>query len=193
MNNLALICFARKNSTRFPGKNVYPLNGKPLIQYTIDTMKFIRDRLFCKVVIFTDFEKCFNIAVNNKILCIVNEEKCNYDDMRLHEWAADFFISDNFILLQPTNPIRDNDKILEWTSFCLENNVASAFSAYRESPLSYKMNGNFYFYNKKQLSKEKIYDEKSIIFQDKYFFDIDTKKDLLKTEEYLKNENKNNR
>ena len=193
MDNLSVICFARKNSKRFPGKNIHPLNGKPLIQYTIDTMLYMRKFTFCKTVVFTDFKECYQIAKDNGILCIIDQEKCNYDDMRLHYWAHGLFNTPNYVLLQATNPIRNNHKIMEWTNFCInESHLDSAFSVYKTSPGNYVMNGNFYYYNYKQLLNKSIYDNNSLIFQDDYFFDIDTKEDLIKTEEFLKNANKNN-
>jgi CMP-N-acetylneuraminic acid synthetase len=190
MHDLSIISFARMNSKRFPGKNIHPLNGKPLIQYTIDTMKYIRKLAYCKPVIFTDSKEIFNIAKENQILCIYDTEKCNYDDMRLHYWAHDVLLTSNFCLLQPTNPIRNNNKIMSWIEQCSKNNYKSAFSVYQKEPGHFVMNGSFFYYSIDMLKKEnkRIYDNNSMIFIDDYYFDIDTKEDLIKTEEFIKNE-----
>ena len=53
MKILITIC-ARGGSKGIPGKNIKPIGGKPLIQYTIDLTKKIAEKLNVKVALSTD-------------------------------------------------------------------------------------------------------------------------------------------
>ena len=59
MSSLAIIP-ARGGSTRLKGKNVYPINGKPLISYTIEAV--IESKSFDKIIVSTDGEDIKNVA-----------------------------------------------------------------------------------------------------------------------------------
>ena len=52
---------ARSGSKRVPGKNIRPLNGKPLIAYTIEAA--IESEVFDDVVVSTDSGEYADIAV----------------------------------------------------------------------------------------------------------------------------------
>jgi len=51
---------ARGGSKRFPGKNIYPLNGKPLISYPIQAAK--ASKLVDRVIVSTDDEEIAKVA-----------------------------------------------------------------------------------------------------------------------------------
>ena len=62
---------ARLNSTRFPNKIIFPLNGKPIVEPVYE--KAIKSKLLSKVVVAIDSEttkesiNCLNIVIiNNK-------------------------------------------------------------------------------------------------------------------------------
>jgi CMP-N-acetylneuraminic acid synthetase len=190
MDNICLISFAKKNSVRFPGKNYINLLNKPLIQYTFDTMKYIINNSEKKIKSFliTSCENCKKIAEKNNISVIFQDESLDTGDIGLNQRAHNIINSDFYILLQPTNPIRNNAKILEWVNFCTKKKVKTAYSVYKKE-MNFIENGNFYYYDYSQLSQNCIKDNNSLLFIDDYYFDIDTKEDLIKTERFL-NENK---
>lgn len=68
MSNLAIIP-ARGGSTRLKNKNIYPLGGKPLIQWTIDAA--LESNMFDKIIVSSD---------SDAILYAVNE-----NDVELHK------------------------------------------------------------------------------------------------------------
>jgi CMP-N-acetylneuraminic acid synthetase len=57
---ILVIIPARGGSKRFPGKNIYPLKGKPLIGYPIEAAK--KSQLIDRIVVSTDDEKIAAIA-----------------------------------------------------------------------------------------------------------------------------------
>ncbi len=61
MNILITIC-ARGGSKGIPGKNVKQINGKPLIAYTIDLAKQVREKLKANISISSDDVEIKNIA-----------------------------------------------------------------------------------------------------------------------------------
>lgn len=58
--NILGIIPARAGSKGIPGKNIYPLNGKPLISYTIKAAQ--KARLLTKFIVSTDSKKIAQIA-----------------------------------------------------------------------------------------------------------------------------------
>jgi CMP-N,N'-diacetyllegionaminic acid synthase len=61
MNILITIC-ARGGSKGIPGKNIRPLNGKPLIAYTIDTAKNFAEGKNCVIALSTDADEIISVA-----------------------------------------------------------------------------------------------------------------------------------
>lgn len=61
MNLLITIC-ARGGSKGIPGKNIRPINGKPLIAYSIATAQGICERLGGDIALSTDDEKIRSVA-----------------------------------------------------------------------------------------------------------------------------------
>jgi len=61
MNVLITLC-ARAGSKGIPGKNIKPLNGKPLLVYSLNSAKQFAERYRCHIVISTDDEQVKKIA-----------------------------------------------------------------------------------------------------------------------------------
>lgn len=59
MKSLAIIP-ARGGSTRLKDKNIYPINGKPLIAYTIEAV--INSNCFNKIIVSTDSKEISKVA-----------------------------------------------------------------------------------------------------------------------------------
>jgi len=72
MSRIAVIP-ARGGSTRLKDKNIYPLNGKPLISYMIESV--IESRKFDKIYVSTDSDKIANIAKEYEVFIYQREPK----------------------------------------------------------------------------------------------------------------------
>jgi CMP-N-acetylneuraminic acid synthetase len=187
---LAVICFARKGSIRIPEKNMKLLHDTPLIEYTLKTMKYIFNKLNCPCYILTDWNKISEKSKEYDIETIWRGHPKEWDDIKLNIWAHEKINADYYVLLQPTNPNRNNEQILRWIGACLKNNYKSAFSATRQNRNTYIMNGNFYFYDKNQLLKSDLIDDESRIFiEENKIIDLDTLKDWEEAEAYYANKN----
>lgn len=118
MKTLALIP-ARAGSKRVPGKNIRPLCGKPLIQYTIEHAQAVR-AVDC-VAVTTDDPKAAEIAramrcdVIDRPASLATDKASTLDAVKhaleLYRAKGDFpqFV----LLLQPTVPIREMHTLVE--------------------------------------------------------------------------------
>jgi CMP-N-acetylneuraminic acid synthetase len=176
---LAIISFARKDSTRLPGKNYKKLRGVPMLWYTLRSMNYIYMKLynhniFCERYLLTDWKECEKLAVEMSIPVIWRDHPKEWDDNRLNKWAHEKIKAKKYLLLQPTSPLRDNEKILEWTTKCLEADIKSAFAVKYLGDLIFKRVGSFFFYDEALLNEDKLNDDNSVIFQDNEDIDVDT-------------------
>lgn len=109
---------ARSGSKGIKNKNFYPLNGKPLIQYTIDFAN--QCTFFNDVYISTDLRKYEKYAVKEGINSFgLRSKRTASDRARMQDVVREFIKSldevfqENYIiiLLQPTSPLRNtNDR-----------------------------------------------------------------------------------
>ncbi len=110
---------ARGGSKGLPGKNIKPMNGKPLIAYTIEAA--LKAKSIDRVIISTDDEEIAKTAVqygaelpfmrpaelaSDKAMAIDNYI---YTINRLEK--EDNITIDSFVVLQPTSPLRKSDDI----------------------------------------------------------------------------------
>lgn len=105
---------ARGGSKRLPGKNIKPLNGKPLIHYTIDAAREVfDDDMIC---VSTDDEETKQVSEQTGLkLPFIRPSELATDsaDSRsvlLHAYEFyrknNNYEADTIILLQPTSPLR---------------------------------------------------------------------------------------
>lgn len=115
MRILALIA-ARGGSKRLPGKNIRPLNGKPLIVWSIDVAKGIPE--ICDILISTDDPIIAAVAKDARALVPwlrpveLATDTASVVDVALH--ALNWYESekgsvDGLLLLQPTSPFRTTE------------------------------------------------------------------------------------
>lgn len=107
---------ARGGSKRLPRKNIKPLNGKPLVFYTIDSV--IKSNVFDKVIFTSDDDEILSVVSNNYSSTILNVIK------RPNELATDtskvidtvlHFIDDEYDqtwLTLPTSPMKVSDDFI---------------------------------------------------------------------------------
>ncbi|ELA3116368.1 cytidylyltransferase domain-containing protein [Vibrio vulnificus] len=109
---------ARGGSKRLPGKNIKNLNGKPLIQWTIDAALAVQE--IARVMVTTDCDEIAEIAkqAGAEVPFIrppeLATDTSSSTDVIRH--ALDFYRAegeefDFVLLLQPTSPIRSADDI----------------------------------------------------------------------------------
>ncbi|ENX61566.1 MULTISPECIES: cytidylyltransferase domain-containing protein [Acinetobacter] len=108
-SNSLVIIPARGGSKRLPRKNILPLNGKPLIEWTIEAAQAAN---FENIVVSSDDEEILNLVVKfPKILFLrrpveLASDIASTNDVILNvldELKENF---DNLLLLQPTSPLR---------------------------------------------------------------------------------------
>ncbi|CAH8242005.1 acylneuraminate cytidylyltransferase family protein [Vibrio aestuarianus] len=110
---------ARGGSKGLPGKNIKSLNGKPMIAYTIQAA--LESRYITDVVISTDDEQIYDVAASlGATKTFLRPKELARDD----SLAVDNYIYttnrlsdefgydvDNFVVLQPTSPLRESQDI----------------------------------------------------------------------------------
>lgn len=106
---------ARAGSKRLPGKNHYPLLGKPLVQYTLEAAK--SSGIFQDVLVSTDDPVVNEIAARFDCQRINRPAALSQDDTTTDAVIADLIdkqhlVDDHLIvLLQPTSPLRQASHI----------------------------------------------------------------------------------
>lgn len=143
MKILAIIP-ARGGSKRLPGKNTRLLNGKPLIQWSIEAALEVED--VSKVLVSTDCEDIAEISrrAGAEVPFIrptdLAEDESKTADVVRHaiEYCAKRGEKYDFILLlQPTSPLRNSEHIKESISFLRMINADAVVSVCKceHSPL----------------------------------------------------------
>ena len=104
--------FARGGSKGLPGKNLRLLNGKPLLEYSIETAKKVRN--INDIFVSTDCDSIAAVALNNGAKVINRPKELAKDTSP--EWMAwrhavayvqdNFGIFDIFVSLPATSPLR---------------------------------------------------------------------------------------
>ena len=154
---------ARGNSSRLKNKNMKKFNGRPLIQWTIESA--IKCKLINDILISTDSEKILKFCKKYKSVILSRRPKklakktSKMKDVVLHEIKKNKLKNyDYFILLQPTSPLRTLETISEGIRLCYKKKLKSCVSFYR---INDKFLNNFVFKKKgiKPLKKE-LYESK---------------------------------
>lgn len=111
MKTVAFI-FARAGSKGLPGKNTKILNGKPLIQYSIDVAKKVSQ--ISEIFVSTDCDSIADIAKKNNIKIIKRPARLASDTSP--EWLSwrhaidyvnkNFETFDRFVSIPTTSPLR---------------------------------------------------------------------------------------
>ena len=119
MYKYVVVIPARGGSKRFPGKNIYPLNNKPLINYSIEWA--LNNPLSSDVYVSTDDSEIAKTAENAGAKILWRPENLSGDFVstaktlqhvgeELEIIGVDF---DYMILLQVTNPLRPTNMLTD--------------------------------------------------------------------------------
>lgn len=131
MKILAIIP-ARGGSKGLPKKNIRKLDGKPLIQYSIEAAQKSRVN---KIIVSTDDEKISKIAQSLKIdVPFMRPKKLAGDKVSSEEVIRHVlknleekqnYIPEIIVLLQPTSPLRTSQDINRSISLLINSNATS--------------------------------------------------------------------
>jgi len=192
---LALIP-ARGGSKRLPRKNVLPLNGKPLIAWTIDAA--LNSKYIDKVVVSTDDEEIFKASeMHGAEVPFLRPDNLASDtatsnDVIIHAIKTLDYKPDIVIVLQPTSPLRMARHIDESLELLMSKSAEGVISVTpcEHSPLwanTLPKNGNMYNFlasgsNKRSQDLDRFYRLNGAI----YCYRIDS---LIKNNGITYNEN----
>lgn len=121
---------ARGGSKRLKGKNIYPLNGKPLIEYTIESV--LDSGCFDTVIVSTDCEEIKKVAKKFNVIIHERPEKLATSRATVVEAMIDLMDGapkhDVFAYFLPTCPLKTAEDIQGVMSLYDDSSVDSAIS-----------------------------------------------------------------
>jgi len=121
---------ARGGSKRLKDKNIYPLQGKPLIEYTIESV--LESKCFDTVVVSTDSEKIANVAKKYDVVVHNRPAELATSRATVVEAMLDLMNEterhDIFAYFLPTCPLKTAEDIRGVMNLYNEDNVDAAIS-----------------------------------------------------------------
>jgi N-acylneuraminate cytidylyltransferase len=202
--NIKTLILARGGSKGIPGKNIIDINGKPLIQYTIDAAKASKAN---DVWVSTNCDKIASVAMQLGSNVVKRPENISGDKSKSEEALLHFASLQDFdilVFIQPTSPLLLAEDIDKGLNMMVEYD--SIFSVYKEHwiprwnidkspdnwninnrpmrqdmPEKYVENGAFYITTKQSLLKSQCrYSGKIEMVEMPFYrsFQIDTIEDL---------------
>lgn len=130
------IITARGGSKGIPGKNIKPLNGKPLIAYTIKAAQ--ESKLLTRAIVSTDYNDIAEVSrkyggdVPFLRPAEIAQDKSTSIDVVKHalSWLKDNQKEeyDYVMILQPTSPLRTSEDIDECIKIAIEKDADSVMS-----------------------------------------------------------------
>jgi len=134
--NILAVITARGGSKGIPRKNIKKLGGKPLIIYTIDSVK--KSTLITDVIVSTDDEEIASVCREHGVeVPFVRPKELAQDDtphLPVMQHAIDFMEKKNnmtydiAVIFQPTSPFRTVDDIDGTIKKLIDTNADSAVS-----------------------------------------------------------------
>lgn len=119
---------ARKNSKGLIGKNLYPIQGQPLIYWTIKAAK--ESKYIKKIVVTSDSEEILNYSKSLGVYAHRRSDSLSLDETPMSPVVLDVlnrYPSEKaFILLQPTSPLRTTQSIDDAISIYLSDREADS-------------------------------------------------------------------
>ena len=106
---------ARSGSKGVPKKNLKMINGKPLIQWTIDAA--IKSGVFSRIVVSTNDKEVFELAESLHIGTLARPDEFASDTAKASDVISHFLDENpeitNLAYLQPTSPLRTSAHIFD--------------------------------------------------------------------------------
>lgn len=139
---------ARGGSKRFPGKNLHPLMGKPLVAHPVEAAK--KAKLVDRVIVSTDSEEIARAAkeygaevpflrpaeLASDTSAVVLTMKWMVETLK----AREQYHADYTILLQPTTPLITAEQIDEAIELTLEKNADSVVTVAEVDTINHPYN-----------------------------------------------------
>jgi CMP-N-acetylneuraminic acid synthetase len=175
MKYLAIVP-ARAGSKGLLNKNFLNLDGKPLINYTLEAAK--KSLKIDRLVVSTNDPKIINICKKKKIEYILRPKLISLDSsptiLAIHHVLKKLKVKEKYspdavITLQPTSPFRTNRHIDEAINLFNLNKKADSLVSCEKIPHKYNPLGVYFMKKNLYLSSLKR-DNASIRRQDKKFF-----------------------
>lgn len=146
--NILAIIPARGGSKGIYKKNIIDVNGKPLIQYTIDAAK--KSKYIDRIIVSTDDKEIANIALKcGAEVPFLRSKELAEDHTKTIDVVMDVlkkldylgYQYDYMVLLQPTQPLRESFHIDEAIEKIIERNGESliSISEVKEHPILMKI------------------------------------------------------
>lgn len=125
---------ARKGSKGLPGKNTKLLEGKPLIEYTINASLLANE--LSGLVISSDDESVLSMGTRRKVRTIKRPSSLSGDsvpmiDVLLHSLSVINESYDAVMVLQPTSPMRTSNDIDSSINLFKNSGASSLVSVYK--------------------------------------------------------------
>jgi len=127
---------ARGGSKRVPGKNIMPINGKPLLAYTCEAV--LQSRLVTRTVLSTDNEDIAAVGrdCGVEVPCIRPAELADdtadpldaISHMLEYLQQSENYMPEMVVLLQPTSPFRTSKHINEAVQLLKDSDADAAVS-----------------------------------------------------------------
>lgn len=117
---IGIIIQARMDSRRFPGKVLYKVQGKPLLQYLLERLRSIKDSP--EIIVATSLEKSDNPIVefcSKSTIPVFRGSLANVAE-RFRK-ALDSFSLDGFVRISGDSPLLDQRLIEDGIKYFLEN------------------------------------------------------------------------
>ena len=134
--NLSVLAIipARGGSKGLPGKNIYPVNGKPLIAYTIDAA--LKATHITKTIVSSDNDEIIKVSAQLGAIALKRPRELAQDTSSSEEViryviqtsSAQGEKFDILVLLQPTSPLRSAEDIDNAIEHMLNNNASAVIS-----------------------------------------------------------------
>lgn len=206
------VILARAGSQRIVNKNLKKIKNKNLIEITAE--KAIKSKIFNLIVFYSDIKKKDAIKkkklINNIVFLKRNKKFSNAtissEDTLLSMFDKFRYLKkyENFMLLQPTSPLRTINHIRKSYNIYKKNNLKTLVSVikvknrknkknyFNKDNNNFKTNGAIYITNVSFFLKKKhLYNKKTYLMQmsKKSSIDIDSNSDLRIAKLYLKKNN----
>ena len=122
---------ARGGSKGVPKKNVLPLHGKPLINWTIEAAK--RSKYLDSIIVSSDCDEILELAVQQNVLAVKRPSEFAQDETPMfpvinHLLTCVESLNCVLVLLQPTSPLRSHIHIDECIDTYINTNSESTIS-----------------------------------------------------------------
>ena len=180
---------ARGGSKSIPNKNIKKLNGKPLINYTIENC--LKSDIFDYIIVSTDSKKIFyKVKKFKKILTFDRNKNISKDNSKTEEVVIDVldklkslkdYKPDWIFITEPTSPLRSKATLTNAKNILLKNKqINSLISLLKLNNIPGLLRNNKFNYiqNRKSRRQDRIpfYMESSTLYCVNYKYFIKTKK-----------------